>query len=384
MSVLFKRDGGSPFPEPIVPPYPSAFGGSGVDSAMRLDTVWACVRLLSDTVSMLPLQALDVKKESEYPLPWKQWPKLLKDPAPGMTMSEWLRQMMISLLLRGNAYARWTGNPREGGQLIPLDPGDVSVRIEDGQVVYRVQGIVTPNVFHMRGYTMPGEVVGLSPISYASTMLQTQMSIDQFARGYFRDAPHPASVVTTDQPINQVQAQAIKDRIMAAGTSREPLVLGSGIGMKALSVTPEESQFLETQRVGVQKICRIFGVPPEMVGGSSGNSITYANITQRALDFLIYSVQPWLTRFEQSISQILPDRQHTRFDTKELVRMSPTDMAQVDRWRVAQGIRTINEARSDLGLEPVLWGDEPYLPGMSPAAAGNAVNAEAAGINEEQ
>jgi HK97 family phage portal protein len=292
--------------------------------------------------------------------------------------------MMISLLLRGNAYARWTGNPREGGQLIPLDPGDVSVRIEDGQVVYRVQGIVTPNVFHMRGYTMPGEVVGLSPISYASTMLQTQMSIDQFARGYFRDAPHPASVVTTDQPINQVQAQAIKDRIMAAGTSREPLVLGSGIGMKALSVTPEESQFLETQRVGVQKICRIFGVPPEMVGGSSGNSITYANITQRALDFLIYSVQPWLTRFEQSISQILPDRQHTRFDTKELVRMSPTDMAQVDRWRVAQGIRTINEARSDLGLEPVLWGDEPYLPGMSPAAAGNAVNAEAAGINEEQ
>lgn len=383
MSVLFKRDGGSPFPEPIVPPYPLAYGGTSVDAAMRLDTVWACVRLLSDTISMLPLQALDAVNDEEYPLPWAKWPQLLKNPAPNMTMSEWLRQMMISLLLRGNAYARWTGNAMKGGQLAPLDPSTVTVKVENGKTVYRVAGVATENVFHMRGYTLPGDVVGLSPLSYASTMLQTQMSVDSFARGYFRDAPHPAAVVTTDQPINQTQAQAIKDRIMQAGSSREPLVLGSGIVMKAMSITPEESQFLETQRVGVQKICRIFGVPPEMVGGSSGSSITYANITQRALDFLIYSVQPWLTRFEQSISQVLPGRQHTRFDTKELVRMSPTDMAQVDRWRIDQGIRTINEARKDMGLLPVAWGDEPYLPGMSPAAAGNAVKAEADVPNEE-
>jgi len=384
MSLLFSKRDGSPFPEPIIPPFPLAYGGTSADNAMRLDAVWACVRLLSDTVAMLPLQALDIRSDTEVPLPSKRWPSLLVEPAPGLTMSDWLRQMMISLLLRGNAYAEWTGDVRQGGQLIPLAPDRVRLTVENGQKVYRVNGIVKPNIFHMTGYVMPGDISGMSPIGYHATMIQTQMDIDAFARGYFQDAPHPAAVLTTDKPINQTQAKEIKDRVMSSVPSREPLVLGLGLNMTTLSVSPEESQFLATQQYGVSRIARIFGVPPEMIGGGAqGSSITYANVTQRALDFLTYSVQHWLMRFEQSISNVLPNRQHTRFDTDELIRLAPTDAATVDRWRVGQGIKTINEARAQLGYAPVSWGDEPYLPGMSPAAAGQAVAAEAAGTNEE-
>lgn len=308
-------------------------------------------------------------------MPAKNQPSLLTSPTVRLSMQEWLAQMMCSLLLRGNAYAEWT--PGGGGQLVPLNPDKVKVTVEDGKVIYRVGGEIRSNIFHMTGKVMPGDVVGLSPISYASQMLQTAMSIDAFARGYFQDAPHPASVLQSDQPINQDQARQIKDRVMAAGQSREPMVLGLGLKMETLSVTPEESQFLATQQFNVERICRIFGVPPQMVGGgSSGQNITYANITQRRLDFLTFSVQGWLTRFENALSPLLPGRQHVRFDTSALIRMTPMDQAIVADKYVKTGVVTINKVRADMGLETVPWGDEPYLPGMSSAAAGATVSSE--------
>lgn len=375
MGVLFSRRDQSPFPEPIVPPYPLAYGGTSVDNAMQLDAVWACVSLLSETVGMMPVLAYDVKAGKDAPMPAKNQPSLLTAPTVRLSMQEWLAQMMCSLLLRGNAYAEWT--PGGGGQLVPLNPDKVKVTVEDGKVIYRVGGEIRSNIFHMTGKVMPGDVVGLSPISYASQMLQTAMSIDAFARGYFQDAPHPAAVLQSDQPINQDQARQIKDRVMAAGQSREPMVLGLGLKMETLSVTPEESQFLATQQFNVERICRIFGVPPQMVGGgSSGQNITYANITQRRLDFLTFSVQGWLTRFENALSPLLPGRQHVRFDTSALIRMTPMDQAIVADKYVKTGVVTINKVRADMGLESVPWGEEPYLPGMSSAAAGATVSSE--------
>lgn len=372
MGAIFSRRDQSPFPEPIIPPYPLAFGGSTVDNAMRLDAVWACVSLLSETVAMMPVLAYDVKDGQDAPLPAKKQPKLLVQPSPRLTMQEWLAQMMCSLLLRGNAYAEYVG-----GQLVPLNPDKVKVTVEEGQVVYRLAGEIKKNIFHMPGKVMPGDVVGLSPISYAASMLQTALAIDDFARGYFQDAPHPAAVFESDQPINQEQARQIKDRVMASGQSREPMVLGLGLKMQTLSVTPEESQFLATQQFNVERICRIFGVPPQMVGGgSSGQNITYANITQRRLDFLTFSVQGWLTRFENALSPLLPGSQHVRFDTSSLIRMTPMDQAIVNDKYIKTGTLTINKVRTDLGLGTVEWGDEPYLPGMSSAAAGATVSSE--------
>ena len=180
MGVLFSRRDQSPFPEPIVPPYPLAYGGTSVDNAMQLDAVWACVSLLSETVGMMPVLAYDVKAGKDAPMPAKNQPSLLTSPTVRLSMQEWLAQMMCSLLLRGNAYAEWTAGG--GGQLVPLNPDKVRVTVEDGKVIYRVGGEIRSNIFHMTGKVMPGDVVGLSPISYASQMLQTAMSIDAFAR----------------------------------------------------------------------------------------------------------------------------------------------------------------------------------------------------------
>lgn len=373
MSVLFRRSG-SPFPEPVVSPFaPLGYGPSGQADAMRLDVVWACVRLLADTVAMLPLQPLTVKGDATVPN--RSWATLafLRSPAPGLNMSDWLRQMMISLLLRGNAFGLSSNVASNRLQIVPLNPDRVQVKLEtDGTVSYKVQGEPVPSdrIFHMTGYVMPGDVAGMSPIAYAARTLQTQNLIDEFARSYFTDAPHPPQVYTSDKPINQQQAKEIKDRIQATAGSREPLILGLGLNMEALSVTPEESQFLATLESYTARICRMFGVPPEMIGGATpGGTIKYANVTQRSLEFLMYTVQHWLGRFEQSIYPLLPGMQHVKFDTSDLLRMTPDAVAKIDQMLLTTGAKVINEARADRGLAPVTWGDEPYLPGMGPTAA---------------
>ena len=381
MSLLFsKRAAGNPFPEPIVPAWPGMAGGFTPDSAMRLDAVWACVRLLSDTVSMLPLHAMDSASNlAEPPTISTKQPAWMQNPFDDLSMSEWLRQQMIAALLRGNAYAFRIGSAGSPSlRFQPLNPDLVNVKMEQGERVYTVNGEVIPNdrMLHIRGYTMPGSVVGMSPIAYASTMLQTQASIDRFASGYFADAPHPAAVFQSDQPINPEQARQIKDRVMAAGTSREPLVMGLGLKMTTLAVSPEESQFLETQRYSVNRIARIFGVPPEMIGGSSGGGMTYANVTQRAMDFLTYSVQAWLSRFELAVGSVLPARQVARFDTRELVRMVPVDTAKVNTEYLKSGVLTINDVRLSLNMPTVAWGDEPYLPSFATASAMTIVQSE--------
>jgi len=147
-----------------------------------------------------------------------------------------------------------------------------------------------------------------------------------------------------------------------------------GLNMSTLSVSPEESQFLATQQFGVTRICRIFRVPPELVGGGTpGSNITYANVTQRSLDFLTYTVQHWLSRFEHALSPLLPGMQHVKFDTGELVRMTPDTKAVIDNQRLMSATKTINEVRSEQGLSPVPWGEEPYLPAMGPAASAAAL-----------
>jgi HK97 family phage portal protein len=386
VSLLFggQRRAGSPFPEPTVSPYPGSPSSSGApvtaDSAMRVSTVWACVRLLADSVSMMPLHAYTVRQGVRTPI---DDPPLLVSPAAGVSTPDWVYMVMVSLLLRGNAYGLIVSRDAMGyaTQIELLPPDTVSVRLDAfGQVTYSVRGVAKPfaDVWHVSAYRTPGSLVGLSPISYAASAIGTQTAVDAFAKGYFEDAPHPVAVVSTDGPVNQDQARQVKDRITASWQGREIAVLGSGAKYTPIAVSPEESQFLETKRYGVPDIARFFGVAPEMIGGSSGNAMTYANVTQRAMDFLTYSVQPWLTRIEAALYPLLPGKKHVRFDTSVLVRLDASTRWNVNKIRLMTGAETINGIRAEEDQPAVSWGDEPFLPGMAPAAAANDVALEGA------
>lgn len=323
---LLRREARSWVPEPIASPIPGLFGSSGAvtsSAALRVSSVWACVRLLADSVSMMPLDPYTLRNGVRVPQDSSS--PLLTRPSGDASMPDWLYMLMVSALLRGNAYGKIVRRDSLGypSQIELQSPDDVSVRAgSDGRPVYMFGAQQVPNedVFHFRAYRFPGMLVGLSPIEYAARSIKTDAAVSDFALGFFRDGAHPSSVLQSDQPINEQQARTIKDRFLAAVRGREPAVLGSGLTFTPIQVSPEESQFLETQKYGTTEIARIFGVPPEMIAASSGSSLTYANVEQRALDYLTYSVAPWLTRIETALSALLPGKQHLRFDTSVLVR----------------------------------------------------------------
>lgn len=373
---LFQRRSAGPFPEPIVSPFPgvSPFGWFGASSASALqnDSVWACVRLLAESVSMMPLHAFTWRDGRRVPISTD--PDLLVAPAPFTTTPDWVYQIMVSLLLRGNAVGLPLARDGLGypTQVEIQDPDLVQwYRAVDGTWRVRVAGVDydRQDVFHVRAFPVAGQPFGLSPIKYAAARtLSTAAAAQAFGEGFFTQGAHPTAVITTDQPLNEVQARALKDRIQSSVKGREPAVIGgAGIKWTQMQVAPEESQFLETQRMSVTQIARVYGVPPEMIGGEASNSMTYANVTQRAMDFLTYSVQPWLTRLEAAISGLLPARRHVRFDTSVLVRLDALTQAQVDDYRLKTAVKTINEVRTAIDAAPVPWGDVPFLPSMTPA-----------------
>lgn len=370
MGIFFgaeTRSSTSPtFAEPPVPAFLGAPTGSSSstsvsrnpDAALTVPTVWACVGLLANAVSMLPLETY---RRSDVGVPRRDKdPLIITEPADRMTQSEWLHMLMVSMLLRGNAYGLITA--RDPDTLMPtqvslLNPDKIRISVADnGRPIYKIGSSETDRyneIWHVRGLTMPGSRLGLSPIAYAASAIGVDIHSRSFASGFFSAGAHPSSILSTNLPVNQDQARTIKDRFIAAVRGREPAVLGSGVTYTPIQVSPNESQFLETQQANVAQIARYFWIPPEMVGGSGGNSMTYANVEQRSLDFLTYAVSFWLKRIEDAVAVLLPGTQYVRFNTAALLRTDAETQAKVDNMHLAGKTRTPSEFRERDGLPPM-------------------------------
>ncbi|GAC1373733.1 MAG: hypothetical protein NVSMB4_00620 [Acidimicrobiales bacterium] len=273
------------FPEPPIPavlgqhPWGSSSLASQPDQALMVPTVWACVSLLANAVSMLPLETFRrTPTGSPNQLPD---PPLLTNPSADMTQSEWLHMVMVSLLMRGNAYGHISRRDAylRPAQIDIFNPDNVRIEVdhETGALTYKVGSAqkVIPNedMWHVRGMTLPGMKVGLSPIAYAAATLGVDIASRRFAGDFFTAGGIPKAVLSTDQNVDQTQATTIKERLMQATGRREPIVLGAGLTYQAISVSAEESQFLATQQATVAQVARYFGIPAGLVGGSEGGSM---------------------------------------------------------------------------------------------------------------
>jgi HK97 family phage portal protein len=284
-------------------------------------------------------------------------PAIVRAPSADATFGEWVYMLIVSAMLRGNTYGIITRRDSMGYpvQVDWQNPDQVQPQVVNGVKSYLIHGrtIMPEDMAHFRAFRMPGLDVGLSPIKFAATAINREAAIQAFSYGYFADAPSPKAVITSTEPIDAQQAEVLKKRILARLVGREPLVLGAGATYKPLSVSPEESQFLATQKLGVAEICRVFGVPPEMVAAEAGNSMTYSNVEQRGIDFLTYSIQPWLTKIENFISAMLPGGQHVRFDPSALLRTDIKSQMEATAIGIASKQVTPDEARAMRDMPPL-------------------------------
>jgi HK97 family phage portal protein len=332
------------------------------DQALRLSAVWSCVNLLSNTISTLPLKAH--RRDGE-----EFTPPLLASPAAGWTLSDWLEAIMRSLLLRGNAYGFVTA--RSGPRLSPtqvelVDPDLVSVTVEpNGEVSYRFRGqAVDPaDLWHVRAYRYPGSPLGLAPVTYAAESIGLGLSTRRFGQAFFTDGAMPTGVLTIPQQTHQDFVDEIKHRIKAGHRgNRDLLVVSGDVTWTSLSVSPNESQFLDSMRFNVTEICRIFGVPAAMVDGQSEDSNTYANLEGRSLHFLQYSLTPWLVRLENAISDLLPRGSFVKFTTGALLKTTTKERFEAHKIALDAGFETVAEVRELEDLPPLEPGQLQLVP----------------------
>jgi HK97 family phage portal protein len=330
-------------------PATTTYAGVSVtpDQALRHSAVWACVRLLADTISSLPV---DVFRRGERD-PMAELPPLLRQPAAGMTLQDWTYAVMVGLLTRGNTYGQIVD--RSGAGLLPaqvelLDPKRVQVAA-NGTVEWRVDGqLVDPaSIWHVKAYCAPGQVLGLSPIEHAKQTVGVGLAAKKYGARWFGDNATPSGVLTSDQRMQQPEADNLKARWRDAHQGRRDIaVLGGGAKFQPVSVAPDESQFLGTLDASVNAVARIYGVPPEMIGGTTAGHEAYSSPEMRSTDLLVWTVRPWLIRLENAISALLPATQRARFNAGGMVRASLRDRYEARRIAIESGFLTVNEVRA--------------------------------------
>jgi HK97 family phage portal protein len=296
-------------------------------TALRLSAVWACIRLLADTVSTLPLDTYRAGSRESV-----DKPAILTGPAAGMDFGEWVWCLLYEALTSPAAWCLVTDRTGRGlrpSQLEPLGRGRVTVTNEpdnEGRVgtVHRLDGrMVDPdNLWRFRLYPMAGTPAGLDPIGYAAeTIGQALAAAQRYGAQFFGDSAVPSMALLSDQNISSAQAREAKAMWEHAHKGRRgTAVLGAGLKPTPLTVPPEASMFLETQRFGLQSVARHFGVPPEMIGSDSGNPKTYASLEMRNQDFLTFGVGPKIARLETALNGLLPRGQFVKLNVAALLR----------------------------------------------------------------
>jgi HK97 family phage portal protein len=323
-------------------------------TAMQHSAVWGCVDLIASTISTLPLVAY--RRGELEPLP--DLPPVLRQPSATMDLLDFTYATLQSLLVRGNAYGLIVD--RAGAGLLPsqvelLDPNRVQVAA-NGPVEYRVDGqLVDPaSIWHVKAFCTAGSVVGLSPIAHARQAVGLGMAAERYAAKFFGESAIPSGVLTSDQDIKQDRAEQLKARWRQShGGNRDIAVLGSGARFQAVTIPPEEAQFLETTRANVAAIARYFRVPPELVASESGGSVTYANVEQRALDFLAFTLRRWLVRLETALSALLSSTTRVKFNAAALVRTDLLTRYQAHESAIRAGWKLRSEVRELEDLPPI-------------------------------
>jgi HK97 family phage portal protein len=314
-------------------------GGGSVDSALRDAAVWKCTDLIASMVSIMDPDGyrgpeIGVGAAARLAAP----PQILDQPAAESDIMDWMYQVQISSLLRGNAYGEIVGRGVYGrpSQIELQHPDKVKVRENrKGEIEWRFgsREIDPRDVWHAASYRMPGQPVGMSPISYQQRTLRGKQSAQDFGNQWFDGGGHPTGVITNDMQklVQQGDADTIKKRFMSAMYGkREPVVMGGGWQYKQIQIAPNESQFLETMKWGGGQICGIYRVPPELVAeASEGSSITYANVESRGIDFLTFTMMRWIRRWERWLDALTAPGTYVKLDTSVLLR---TDA--LTRWRI--------------------------------------------------
>ncbi len=352
-------------------------------TSMQVAAVYACVRVLAESVAQLPLNLYRyTDKGKEKALRHPLYRILHDEPNPEMTAFSLVETMMAHLALWGNAYCQIVRNGMgDVVGLYPLLPDRMEVDRVDGEIVYQytryedeaktipqdVTYFTRRDILHIPGMGFDG-LVGYSPIAMAKNAVGIASATEEYGAKFFANGAAPGGILSHPGVIKDPEKlrAAWHSQFGGSGNAGKIAVLEEGMSYQQIGIAPEEAQFLETRKFQIDEIARIFRIPPHMIGDLE--HATFSNIEQQSLEFVQFTLDPWLTQWEQSINRALLRPQEkadyfVKFNVDKLMRgdyatrMSGYATARQNGWMSANDIRELE----DMDRIPAEQGGDLYL-----------------------
>ncbi len=348
------------------------------NAALGISATWACVNLLAGTIGSLPLMVYREKNgRREVYKEHRLYPLLHDSPNRWQTAVDFWGFIQGSLELYGNAYAEKRTLGTGISSLIPIAPESMTVRRtsrEGLEYEWTDNGVRTiadaGRVLHIRGFG-GGPVGGASTLAVCGRAFSAALHTEASAGAMFRNGVRPSGVLSIDKSLTREQRQLaeslLQDKFAGAMNDGRPMLLDNGMKWEQLAINPHDAQMLESRQFSVEEICRIFGVPPHMVGHTDNSTSWGTGLEQQTLGFQKFTLRPRLERIEQAADKQLltpQDRANgvtIEFNLEGLLRGDSAARAQFYREMTGIGAMTINEVRALENLPPVTGGDVPRM-----------------------
>lgn len=359
------------------PQYPTPSGYTNApaspvteDTALQVSAVWACARLLAETVASLPLRVYRKTPDGRQLDPMHWLAELMARKVNRyQTKVEFFETVMLNLVLHGNAYCQILRQGPKITGLLPLMSAQVETRLlTDGSVVHYylssagMQAFAAESIWHLK---LKGNgIVGLSPLAYGRNMIGLAQSAEQAVTNIYANGAKPSGVLSLDRLLKPDQRAEIRANFgtLTQGTDDRLLVLESGMKFDAISLSPQDIELLASRRFQLEEICRWFGVPSVLVNDTSGSTTWGSGIEQLVAGFYKLNLRPYLERIEASIESNLftaaeAVASEVEFDFDDLLRADMQSRFAVYKDGVLSGILKPNEARRMEDMPDAAGGD---------------------------
>lgn len=331
-----------------------------VDTAMRVSAVWACVRLIAETIATLPLglyrRLPDGSREMDTSHPL--YNVLAVSPNEHMSPVQFWEAMLASMLLRGNAFAQIH---RSAGRVVALSfllPHRMRLVTENGSIRYFYsfsdgeRELQSSEVLHIPAFSLDGRI-GLSPISYGADIIGSAISADDAANGTFKNGMMPTVAFKVDRVLKPEQRDEFRkyvETVSGAMNAGKSPILEAGVTPESIGINPADAQLLETRSWSVEEVCRFFRVPPWMVGHTEKNTSWGSGLEQQVIGFLTFSLSTWLRRIEKAVLKQLMSpgerlTHYAEFALEGLLRADSAARASFYSTMVQNGIYTRDDCR---------------------------------------
>ena len=352
----------------------TSWSGSAVNqqNSLQIGAVYACVRLLSDTISALPTDTY-IRRNGDR-VPYRPRPAWVQEPdGPGSSRIDYFQQVVVSMLLSHGAVVQILRNGNgEVVALVPLDPTRVDERRnqETRAREFVVDGgrnvLSSDDVLYITEMRRPGSLKGVSRVDEVKQTLGLAKALDEFAARYFSNGANTGGIIEFPGNLTQEQAKDLADAFEAGHRglrkAHRPSVLSGGAKFEKIGADGEQAQMIQSRQFAVEEIARIFRVPPHMIGSLMPGAASYASVEQNAIQFVRYSLLPIVSKIEEAHSRILPGDVFVRMNMDGLLRGDSATQAQIFSTALQAGYMSVNDIRRLMDMRPVDGGDAVRVP----------------------